>query len=55
LDQYPGTGYVGVAEVISDIRRADKYQFRDFNNKTLKWHNTKSIKTVFSETGLCGN
>ncbi|MBA6258150.1 MULTISPECIES: hypothetical protein [unclassified Colwellia] len=43
MDQYPGTGYVGVAEVISDIRRADKYQLRDFNNKTLNELTTQEI------------
>ena len=77
----PGTGYVGVGEVIGDICRVENYQFEKFNNKTLielttegnyssfesldddnaeylvpvKWHDTKAIKSAFSETGLFGN
>ncbi len=31
----PGTGYVGVGEVVGDICRAENYQFGEFENKTI--------------------
>jgi hypothetical protein len=45
----PKTGYVGVGKVTGDITRAEEYQFKGHDNKTLTELDTKGSYKDFSE------
>ena len=45
----PKTGYVGIGKVTGDITRAEEYQFKNHDNKTLEELDTKGSYKDFAE------